>query len=224
MPECVKLFVFEGPDGSGKTTLSRAFAKFLNSAGIDCKYFAFPGREVGSLGKVVHDLHHNFQSAGIESLTPTSLQILHIAAHIDAIEARILPALQKGQSVVLDRFWWSTMVYGTVTDANKELLKKMVELEQVCWGTSIPTVVFLIMRSNPIGSEATDEWKAIVEEYSKLAAQEMENYPVCHIENDGDFAKALSQVQECIRLSEELRELNDTTATDEAYRPTPTRA
>jgi len=206
MPKREKLFVFEGPDGSGKTALSHALAESLNATGVRCAYFAFPGQNVGTLGKLVHDLHHSTQSAGIRALTPTSLQLLHIAAHIDAIEAKILPTLRNGLSVVLDRFWWSTLVYGKVGGANPILLQKMVEVEHASWGTQLPTSVFLITRSDPIGCDATAEWKAISDEYGKLAERESDRYPVWRIRNEGDLADVLSQVLDRIHLGEELSE------------------
>src|SRR5207249_4525469 len=109
-----KLIVFEGPDGSGKTTLSRLFADRARELGVPCDWFAFPGREGGTLGKHVYEIHHNLQTVGVKAINPASLQLLHIAAHIDALEGRILPALKQGRHIVLDRFWWSTLVYGVV--------------------------------------------------------------------------------------------------------------
>src|SRR5687767_12007738 len=107
-----RLFVLEGPDGAGKTILAKALVEQLNSRGTLYEYAAFPGIQEGTLGNMVYDLHHEPERYGITSIHPLSLQTLHIAAHIDAIEQRILPALRSGQSMVLDRFWWSTWVYG----------------------------------------------------------------------------------------------------------------
>lgn len=194
MPSQGRMFVFEGADNVGKTSLSESTAEYVKGMGLSCEYFAFPGRAQGTLGKHVYGLHHDALRAGITSITPTSLQLLHIAAHIDAIESRILPALESGRTVVLDRFWWSTLVYGRVGGANEVLLKQMVELERVSWTTQSPTVVFLIQRSKPIGGNATDDWKAVSKEYMKLAAQEAGSYPVRYVQNDGLLSEALSQV------------------------------
>src|SRR4026209_562008 len=107
-----RLFVFEGYDNSGKTTLAKALHKFLKRRDPLTKYFAFPGNVSGTLGRHIHRLHHNAKRAGIAKIHPVSLQILHIAAHVDMIETLILPALKRGESVVLDRYWWSTLAYG----------------------------------------------------------------------------------------------------------------
>ena len=105
-----KLFVLEGPDGVGKSTLAHTLTEYLNAKGIPCDYFAFPGREAGTLGRHIYDFHHNPIQFGVKLVNPASVQVLHIAAHLDTIERNILPTLEKGRSIVLDRFWWSTWV------------------------------------------------------------------------------------------------------------------
>ena len=221
MPSQGRLFVFEGADNVGKTSLSQSAAEYLRGTGLDCELFAFPGQAPGTLGKHVYSLHHALID-GIASITPTSLQLLHIAAHIDAIESRILPALQNGRSVVLDRFWWSTLVYGRVGGAKEALLQKMIELERLSWTTRFPAAVFLIQRSSPIGSDATGDWKAASAEYTKLAAQEASSYPVRYVHNDGLFSGALSQVIGHIKLIEVLRNGNGSTTANEGSHPAST--
>src|SRR5690606_22290603 len=96
------LFVFEGPDGVGKTSLAKATVDVLLSNSIPCEYLAFPGRKEGTLGHHIYELHHNRAQLETNALAPTALQALHIAAHIDAIENQIWPLLETGTSVVLD--------------------------------------------------------------------------------------------------------------------------
>lgn len=189
-----KLIVFEGVDGCGKTTLSRALAEHLNKLGIRCDWFSFPGGEEGTLGRQVHDIHHNRLGALTEAISPTSLQLLHIAAHIDAIEQRILPALKQGHLVVLDRFWWSTLVYGIVAGANQASLQRMIQIERLHWGEIRPGSVFLVRRKTPFPNnpslEATSLWK----EYAKLAAREARNCTVDIVDNDGTLDEALARL------------------------------
>ncbi len=179
------LFVFEGPDGSGKTTLSSAFVEYLKGKGIECDQFAFPGREAGTLGKLVHNLHHDPQSVGVEFVNPTSLQLLHVAAHLDAIESRILPALRKGRTVVLDRFWWSTWVYGRVGRANPKALQKMIQLEKVAWGNVRPTTVFLLRRKPLLHASRTRNDEKLSKAYLTLATREAHQNSIRFIENEG---------------------------------------
>ena len=117
-----RLFVFEGPDGIGKTTLSQRFAEELTLTGEECVWTSFPGREPGTLGRLVYNLHHDPSKHSVERIDPTSVQMLHIAAHFDAIGRVILPTIKSGRSVVMDRFWWSTWVYGVINGADQESL------------------------------------------------------------------------------------------------------
>lgn len=186
-----RLIVFEGPDDSGKTTLSHALVKHLNRQGIACDYFAFPGGEPGTLGKLVHNLHHDPRRMGVESLTPTSLQLLHIAAHVDAIESKILASLRIGRTVVLDRFWWSTWVYGRVTGVTDSSLKAMIRSEVLVWGKTRPAIIFLITR---LIQDRSDDYKQLIQEYKSLARREAKVDRVRYVANDGTLEDALLKI------------------------------
>ena len=113
-----------------------------------------PARESGALGSVVYDLHHNAPGLGFGEVNSTSLHVLHIAAHIDAIEGEILPALRAGNWVVLDRFWWSTWVYGAAFGVPERSLEGTIELEQLHWGRVEPDVLFLVERDKGTPSDS----------------------------------------------------------------------
>ncbi len=81
-----KLIVFEGADGAGKTTLIQAIFDSLREVGVKVERLAFPGAEAGTIGRLVYDIHHQPESFGVGAITPASLQTLHVAAHIDAIQ------------------------------------------------------------------------------------------------------------------------------------------
>ena len=82
-----KLIVFEGPDGVGKSTLAKEVAAVLSGRGTPCDLLAFPGREPGTLGWHVYQLHHDPGLFGIANIPPASLQLLHVAAHLAASPA-----------------------------------------------------------------------------------------------------------------------------------------
>ena len=116
-----RLIVFEGPDGVGKSTLSLALADRLKAMGLPCQHLSFPGKDVGTVGRLVYDVHHDPVQYGIQEITAASLQALHIAAHLDAIERRILPDLNEGHWVILDRFWWSPGSMGVSRESTGRL-------------------------------------------------------------------------------------------------------
>lgn len=200
-----KLFVFEGADNVGKTTLARELATHLSQNGVQCLYTSFPGRELGTLGQLVYQVHHYQQVGEIAAVNPTALQLLHIAAHIDSIENRILPALVSGQCVVLDRYWWSTWAYGCISGSNEESLLEMIRLEQKHWQGVKPEIVFHIHREIPLGSPLIEEelktWKRWRREYQKLAHEQRENCPIVDIPNDGAFDVTLRALLDAISLN-----------------------
>jgi dTMP kinase len=196
-----KLFIFEGSDGAGKSTLSKCFADYLLSIGIICEHLAFPGNESGTLGHHVYELHHDPARFGVDSITATSLQMLHIAAHVDAIERRILPTLKQGISIVLDRFWWSTWVYGVVSGADLQSLRQMIRLELLQWKQIQPEIIFLIVRDRQRNNDVTSTTSSRLEAaYRELAGKEQRRNSVCIIENNASLQEALSQIQSAARL------------------------
>ena len=189
------LLVFEGPDGVGKSTLVAETLRILRDKGIPFGTLAFPGKDPGTLGWTVDQIHHNPSSLGINSLTPLSLQALHIAAHLDHIEARILPALARGEWFVLDRFWWSTWVYGTANAVNPQVLDKLVATEQTAWLPVVPATAFLITRTSaflPQHNEA--KFLELTRLYGQIAASAVTRHRVLSIENDS-IAASLTTVR-----------------------------
>ncbi len=186
-----RLIVFEGPDGVGKSTLAQQLTNRLGEAGVPCRYWAFPGRQYGSLGRLVYDLHHDPPSLGLSKVNETSLQVLHIAAHVDAVEREILPALHAGTWVVLDRFWWSTWVYGAAYGVPEQSLQAMIHLEELHWGSFKPDVVFLVEREHGIPDDGGKQHSQILDGYRQLASRERLRSRVETLRNDSSVEDAL---------------------------------
>jgi thymidylate kinase len=193
-----KLYVFEGPDGVGKSTLAQWFASHLQESGIRCTLLSFPGKEAGTLGQHVYGLHHDPARFGISALSAASLQLLHVAAHIDAIETRIKPLLHQGETVVLDRFWWSTFVYGLVGGVSRSVLDSMVALERTVWHPVQPDRFFLITREAPLRPEPPELWPRWRDAYVNLAGEERHNHPVLVVENNRDMAESKNRIIETL--------------------------
>ena len=189
------LFIFEGPDGVGKTSLSRSVVDWLNSHGVRSRYVSFPGQDRGTLGKLVYDVHHVPERFGLKSLDPTARQMLHVAAHIDTLRRTIGPALDGGETVVMDRYWWSTVAYGRVSSVDEQSIKLMVELEQVHWGKYSPAMIFLLNRAVPVHPEQpADQYSALQAAYSVLAAEPDRASRVVKISTDRSLEETLCEV------------------------------
>lgn len=208
-----KLFVFEGADGVGKSTFTKEAAEYCRGKGEETLILSFPGREENSLGKIIYDIHHNAESFGIRQISPTSLQTLHIAAHIDWIENRILPALSNGLTVILDRFWWSTVAYGIAADISKDVLTAMIGLEKITWRDVKPDILFLITREEPFRAELSNEkWSRVCEAYKALTQEENGKYFIEIVEN----SKSLKEMTDWIAGRFEAHEENEISKTGQS--------
>jgi dTMP kinase len=193
------LIVFEGPDGAGKTTIVAAYSERLRQQGLAVTTLSFPGREPGTLGYLVYHLHHDPNRFGISEITPEALQTLHIAAHLDAIDRQIRGRIERGETVVLDRYWWSTWVYGTDAGAREHTLRALVECERQHWGKLTPSVLILIVRDDSLrAADAGPAWNRRLELYRAIARQEQAHYPVRIVSNDTSESDALDRVAKAV--------------------------
>ncbi len=101
------LFItFEGPDGSGKTTISQAVYHKLIENGIDAVYTREPGGIdiAEQIRSVILDPKNTAMDKKTEAL-------LYAASRRQHLVEKVLPALEKGQVVVCDRFIDSSLAY-----------------------------------------------------------------------------------------------------------------
>ncbi len=95
--------VIEGIDGTGKSTQAKMLERGLREAGHTVLLDREPSD--GPYGKILRD------SATTGRLSPQEeLDLFHKDRkhHLDEV---ILPALQRGETVILDRYYFSTMAY-----------------------------------------------------------------------------------------------------------------
>jgi dTMP kinase len=189
-----KLYVLEGPDSVGKTSLANLLRNYLGTANVTCDLLSFPGRDPGTIGSLIYDLHHEPQRLGVKSLSQTALQMLHVAAHVDAIETKIRPSLEAGNTVILDRFWWSTEIYGQLGGLDKALLKSIIAPELAVWDELVPTAVFLVERNCPLEFGLTDEWTKCAQLYSLLSDEQEWTVTVHRIQNEGPINDTLKAI------------------------------
>lgn len=187
-----RLYVFEGPDGVGKTTVVNEVKNRLCEAGVKCASLSFPGKEPGTLGFHIYKLHHAPDEFGISDITPLSLQLLHVAAHIDSIQRKILPLIEEGVIILLDRYWWSSWAYGIVGGVPRAELKAVLDIEHLVWRNIVPTTVFLLSRAQPSANIL------LIDAYKELAAQETVNYPICEIRNESSIDMIVEKISQAI--------------------------
>lgn len=101
-----RFIVFDGPDGSGKTTQFRHLLAELRAAEVDpCEVREPGGTIVGEHIRSVLLEHHD------EPMSVRCEMLLYMASRAQLVERLIAPALDAGRPVVADRFVSSTLAY-----------------------------------------------------------------------------------------------------------------
>jgi thymidylate kinase len=152
---------------------------------------SFPGRSEGTLGAHIYDIHHQPALHKLNKLTPDALQVLHVAAHIDTIQSIIRPHVEKGGLVLLDRYWWSTWVYGKLSGVQASALEQMIALELAYWDLIFPALIFSISRPiEEIDPREKKCYRERAQEYERLADNEGMHSKVVRINNSASVAKS----------------------------------
>jgi dTMP kinase len=99
------LLVFEGVDGAGKTTQIRLLAERLQGAGYDVICLKEPTE--GPWGQKLRQLAQH----GRQEIPPAMELEWFLQDRREDVEHNIQPALARGQIVVLDRYYFSTIAY-----------------------------------------------------------------------------------------------------------------
>ncbi|HNX59616.1 MAG TPA: dTMP kinase, partial [Spirochaetota bacterium] len=109
--------VFEGIDGSGKTTVSNMTVEFLKNYGIDVEHFAEPSQ--GVTGRKIRNLLKSPIAPD-----PDVMLGLFLEDREEDVSLRITPSLESGKTVILDRYYFSNAAYqGASGLSYKRILK-----------------------------------------------------------------------------------------------------
>ena len=97
---------FEGPDGSGKTTIATAIVKELTDRGFSCVHTREPGGIdiAEQIRNVILDPKNTAMDARTEAL-------LYAASRRQHLVEKVFPALEEGKIVICERFLDSSLAY-----------------------------------------------------------------------------------------------------------------
>lgn len=132
------LFItLEGTEGSGKTTQMRLLVERLRAAGRVVTENREPGatRIGGKIRGILLDPEH-------PEMMPMTELLLMFASRAQAAAEIVLPALERGEVVVSDRFTDSTLAYQGV--ARGLGFETVLELHRLALGSLRPDITFCV--------------------------------------------------------------------------------
>lgn len=133
-----KFIVIEGADGAGTTTMSKKLAEEL-----EAQWTCEPTDK--TIGEKVDEIISS------DGYSPEATALAFASDRMVHLEERVLPWLEKGQVVVSDRYYHSSLVYQPVMGADPDWVK------QVNQDALIPDLTVILDISAEIGMERVGE-------------------------------------------------------------------
>lgn len=128
---------FEGGEGAGKTTQIRLLAESLGAHGHSVVLTREPG---GS--EIANRIRGMILDPAMKGLVPLAELFLYEASRAQHLADTVLPALERGDVVICDRFTDSSVVYqGVARGLAAPLIQK---LNQIAAGGLMPKRTFLL--------------------------------------------------------------------------------
>ncbi len=103
-----KFIAIEGIDGSGATTQTDMICRDLKSDKQACYLTQEP------TNNIIGSLIRGYLAGEIKPINQTYLQLLFAADRASHLETEIIPRLKKGTHVISDRYFLSSLAYGSL--------------------------------------------------------------------------------------------------------------
>lgn len=161
------LFItFEGGEGSGKSTQIKEVAKYLKKRGFAVEVYREPGSTM--TGEAIRQI---LLDTRLNKMVWQTELLLFLAARAQLVREKILPAIQKGKAILVDRFEDSTIAYQSYGRGLD--LKTIVSFFPFVRAKTVPDITFFLDVPVKIGMQrAAKRGKADRMEKSKQAFHE----------------------------------------------------
>lgn len=162
--------IFEGLDKTGKSTQLERLRTVVDT---DSTVFAHMPSGFTPFTKTLYSALEG-EAVAEKPTSGLAQQLAHLACHAESI-LELRRAIEN-QSLILDRWWWSTLAYGWYGGSVEQSglsETSFRELIQTIWAPVVPSVVFVFLEPHHLDNNNTDGveagYRAIVKEHSDLA-------------------------------------------------------
>jgi len=172
---------FEGLDGSGKTTQARLLVEHFEAEGQDVVFTREPGGT--PLGEQIRELVLHG-----DHVAPWAEAALYVAARAQHVDQVIRPALERGATVVCDRYLDTSVAYQgagrglgveVILDINLLAVGGLLPDRTVMVDVDIETALSRVGdKGDRIERAGADFWPRVVEAYHALAGRFPERFVV----------------------------------------------
>lgn len=198
--------VLEGMNGAGKSGVAQFVAgKLCEERGRIARVYRDPGATA-----VGEELRGMLKRPEI-LLCPMTQMLMFTAARVQLATEHLLPRLEAGEDVILDRWWMSTYAYQSIQGVSEELIillnMKVSEIRlsrNLCFFLDITPETAMERMGNLSGEGFKDRFEEKgIEFQQKLRDAYMELVPLYLTRIDGEMAE--EEVQECVWATVEMQ-------------------
>ncbi len=201
-----RFIVFDGPDGSGKSTQFRRFGAHARDAGVAVCEVREPGGT--EIGEQVRQILLEYRDDRHGAMDMRCEMLLFMASRAQLVAEKIGPALRRGELVLADRFISSTLAYqGT---AGGLPVADILRVGQIALGQCWPDLVVVFdvdeataaSRLNPLldrmEKKGAEFHRRVRQGYLDQAGNDPERYLVVDARDDEDvvFERLLAGMSE----------------------------
>jgi len=111
------LIAVEGIDGAGKTTIANHLCDFISKKGYKCVVLKEPSESI--YGRMIKSLKSRPDPE-------TEMELFLKDREMD-VKDRILPALEEGKIVIMDRYYYSNIAYQSARGLNADRIRELNE-------------------------------------------------------------------------------------------------
>lgn len=150
----------EGPDLFGKSTICAKINEYLQQRGLETYVTCQPEKEseFGALTRKLALSDGGFQEGSM------SLWSIFMVNRMRHYEKEIIPRLERGQAIVMDRFFLSTLAYNVIGFPLEKELRLILEMELKGSRGIVPDLVIHLYSS----SGQTDPYRALEKRTAKI--------------------------------------------------------
>lgn len=201
-----KFIAFEGPEGSGKSTIIKMVEEALVARGVD----VVSTREPGGI-KISEDIRSVILNEGNTNMDSTTEMLLFAAARRQHLVEKVIPALESGKVVLCDRFVMSSYVYQGLCREDLSY-RDVKDINEKIVGNYMPSVHIILnvrpevglarinnngREQNRIDKEGLDFHTKVQQAYLALASCISDTMV---IDAEGSIEETLEQVMNIINL------------------------
>jgi len=146
---------FEGNEGVGKSTIAKIIKKRLEGMGMEVCLTREPGGVEASEEMRSVILKDRGEGNQLEGITEA---YLFVASRSEHISKKVLPALENGQVVIMDRYYYSSYAYQG--EARGVGFEKVCEINKPVIEKCIPDLTIYLKGTNAVRASRLNKRKA----------------------------------------------------------------